>query len=86
MEENEEFETNKLIRIVPENVEFVYDSFGISRAEISLTNLTPNWIAFKVKINAREYYNVQPTSGQISPGNSIIINITPRWDFFKVNI
>jgi len=80
-----EVQKKEYIKIVPDYVEFVYDSFGISRAEISLTNLTQNWIAFKIRINAAEYYNVNPTQGQISSLDSVIINITSKWNLFKVN-
>ena len=73
------------IHIMPDQVEFVYDSFGVSQAEISITNNMKNWIAFKILTNAEKFYIVEQTTGQIPPLESLTINISAKWDYFKTS-
>jgi len=72
------------IQIIPNCVEFLYDSLGISQAEISLNNTSNNWFVFKVKTNAPEYFIVRPNQGQIPPNENIIISVSAKYERFTV--
>lgn len=48
----------------------------ISQTEVFITNISPNYVAYRVKINRKKYYIVEPSHQVISPNSNIKIRVT----------
>lgn len=67
------------LRVSPDKVQFFYDNSAISQAENLLINNTRNWIAFRVRTNAPDFYIVRPNQGKIAPNDSTKLVVSVHW-------
>jgi hypothetical protein len=67
---------NKYVDVFPEKIKLskTFDQ-DYYEARITLTNLTNNYVVFKVYINKNTIYSANPSSSYIKPKESTTINV-----------
>jgi len=67
---------NKYIDIFPDKIRLSKPfEQNYYEARLTLTNLTNNYVVFKVYINKNTIYSANPSSSYIKPKESITINV-----------
>eukprot|EP00830_Metopus_es_P013658 TRINITY_DN3391_c0_g1_i1.p1 TRINITY_DN3391_c0_g1~~TRINITY_DN3391_c0_g1_i1.p1 ORF type:complete len:280 (+),score=52.69 TRINITY_DN3391_c0_g1_i1:32-871(+) len=67
-----------LIEIDTKELVFTYENQIVTPIEIKLRNISPNWVLFKVKTSARNFYNVSPSQYHIASKGIVSVTIKAK--------